>query len=73
MGIILSLSKDRQGHANFRGDFATNFCELSLAEGKVKKIDDITIALYGYFDSCEVGDRNPAEFDKVCECFFGGL
>lgn len=23
--------------------------------------------------ACDVGDRNPAEFDKICEYFFGGL
>ena len=55
------MSKDRQGYANFRGDFATNFCELSLAEGKVKKIDDITIALYGYFDSWMGVDIYPRD------------
>ncbi|KGT95611.1 hypothetical protein NG99_02385 [Erwinia typographi] len=23
--------------------------------------------------ACDVGDRNPAEFDKICEFFFGGI
>jgi len=47
---------------------------------KLKSMGDLDLLYFLVEDivkpfdiACEIGDRNPAEFDKVCEYFFGGL
>ncbi|ANS42248.1 hypothetical protein Q5A_008905 [Serratia inhibens PRI-2C] len=47
---------------------------------KLERLGDLDLLYYLVEDvvkpfeiACDVGDRNPAEFDKICEYFFGGL
>lgn len=47
---------------------------------KLERLGDLDLLYYLIEDvvkpfeiACDVGDRNPTEFDKICEYFFGGL
>lgn len=51
-----------------------------VLHNKLRRLGDLDLLYFIVEDivkpfetACEVGDRNPAEFDKVCEYFLGGL
>lgn len=76
-GLLLSI-----GAETSRAIYTSRYLKdrNPILHDKLERLGDLDLLYYLVEDivkpfeiACDVGDRNPAEFDKICEYFFGGL